>query len=263
MLFFLSSISFKDPEWKYIATIPTSPIHKFSTDPYNFFYISDEKGNVTKYAPDGKVVVVYSPRKNSPITLLEGWRNVNIFLFYRNFQEYKILDRFMTERSSSRFDPKQIGFARLATLSADNNLWVVDDRDFSLKKLNLTFNKIEISNSLELIVPELEYDLTYMREYNNNLFIADANSGILVLDNLGNLKTSIPALGVTHFSFLENSIYFLSTEGLIVINLQTGEKKVFPTPQKEIFQGVILDKAQGFFFSKSGIYIFSHSLNIF
>jgi hypothetical protein len=51
--------------------------------------------------------------EKSELTLIESWRNVNVLLFYRNFQEIVLLDRFLANNSSIKMSQfAEIGFAR-------------------------------------------------------------------------------------------------------------------------------------------------------
>jgi len=244
--------------WEFKFSFHTPIIKKVSSDPYGFIYISDERGNIYKIDSLGKNEALYSPKKNSPATLLEGCRNVNLFLFYQNYQEYKLLDRFLTEISQKKLSSEKIGYARLATLSMDNNIWIIDNTDFSLKKLNLQFNRIDINSSLGLILPTGDFEFTFMREFDNNLYLADKNTGILVFDNLGNYKTTIPAIGIHYFSFFRNSIYFISENAFNMVNLLTGHKKQIPLPENINASYALVINNNVYFFENDMVKIFSY-----
>lgn len=260
----LSSFYFKRHEWKLVAAIKTQPIQKVSIDTYSNFFIADDKGNVYKFDSLGKQQLQFSPLKKGDISLLEAWRTVNIFIFYRDLQEYIILDRFLTTsqqnfsfRQFNNNDEKRIGFARLANLASDNNLWVFDDEDFSLKKFSTSLNKVTLHTPLDLILDPSFYDLTYMREYQNLLFINDKNSGILIFDNLGNYKTKLPFKNINYFNFKGNNIYFLSENKLISFDIYTLRQNSIPLPEGKKYNYVLLGENKIYFFSKEDIEIYN------
>lgn len=257
----------KGNEWPLVATIKTSPVKKVSIDPYSNFYIADDRGNVFKFDSVGRQVLQFSPPKKANVTILEAWRTVNIFLFYRDLQEYTILDRFLTTstpnstfRGQNDLDEKRIGFARIANLSSDNNLWVFDDEDFSLKKLNTRTNQVVMHTPLNLILDPQFYELTYMREYQNLLFINDKNSGLLVFDNLGNYKTKIPHEGVVYFNFLGNNLYFISNDHLVTFDIYTARQQSIPLPQNKKYQYALMGNEKIYLFSSDHVEIYNHDI---
>lgn len=249
------TISFKSEqkEWTFLRTVPTPPVHKTSIDRYFNFYIADNKGNLFKFDSLGNEVAKFSPPKKADITLVEAWRAVNVFVFYRQLQEYNFLDRFLTSSTpnfkfANGFDNNDegIGFARLATVAYDNNLWIFDDTDFSLKKYDTQINQITIKTSLDLILDPKFYDLTLIREYQNLLFINDKNSGILVFDNMGNYKHKLEFKDVNYFNFIDNYIYFLQKDKMVIVDLYKGSQKEYPLPQAKNYQYILLSYSMAY-----------------
>jgi hypothetical protein len=243
-------------DWKFLDSIPLkAAVHRASADYYKNMYITDEHGNLYKYDSLGKLQITYSPPKSSKVSLIDAWRGINIFLFYENFQEYVVLDRFLGQTQPLALQRERVGFARVATFALDNNIWVFDDIDFSLKKFNTQFEKIDFNTPLELILDASEYEITFMREYQNQLFIADKNSGILVFDNLGNYKTKLPFVDVSWFSFWDDEIYFAQGDELVRYNLYTFKEHRSPLPLKTRL--VMLYDHKAFFIHKNYIKVYT------
>lgn len=212
-----------------------------STDRYGNIYVADRKGNVYKYDINGTQQSIFSPAKLADVSLLEAWNTVKIFIFYKDLQEYVLSDRFMSATPGYKFNMENVGFARMATLANDNNIWVIDDVDFSLKKVDGANGKILYTNPLQLVLPAAEYDISFMREYQNTLFIADANSGILVFDNLGNYRKKLFYKNVKHIGFSENYMYLVQNGKLVQFNLYTFEEKITELPDAEILQVTVFE----------------------
>jgi hypothetical protein len=232
-LLFLLVLHAQGQDWQLLSEFDLkAKVHRVSSDNYKSVLITDINGTLYKYDSTGKPINVYSPPKRSKVTLLEGDRTMNIFLFYENFQEYVFLDRFFNQTQPLPLPRERVGFARVATVALDNNIWLFDDLDFSLKKFNTQFQNIDITTPLNLILDATEYEITFLREYQNQLFIADKNSGILVFDNLGNYKTKLPFMNVNWFGFLNDQIYFIQNEELVVYNLYSYKEQRFSLPIK-------------------------------
>jgi len=259
----LPSFTSEKLQWTYLRTVKTIPIKNVSIDRYSNIFVSDDKGNLFRYDSLGNESLKYSPLKKAEISILESWRTVNIFMFYRELQEFNIIDRFLTTSSSNfKFlnevenDEISIGFARLATIAGDNNIWVFDDEDFSLKKYHTQLNKVIINTPLELILNTQYYDLNFIREYQNLVFINDKNSGVLVFDNLGNYKNKIDAQGINYFNFLDNYLYFIKDDKLVMLDIYKGDQQSFNIPEGKKYQFILLTRSLAYLFDKDQIDIY-------
>jgi hypothetical protein len=201
-----------------------------SLDRYNRIFIGDEKGNINQYDTLGKVLLTFSPSRVVRFSLIEAWKTTKVFAFSRDYQQYTLLDRFLVPMGQYPIDENTMGFARIATLSADDNLWLFDEGNFSLKKFNLQSQAITINAPLNLVLDDKDYDLNFMREYQNMLFINDRNSGILVFDNLGNYKKKLSFKGLMTFGLLNEELYFLQDKQLHFFHLYNFTERTLALP---------------------------------
>lgn len=217
-------------EFVEIKSIPIEPATLISTDKQGNIYLALENGTIDQYDNAGNLLHHYSPEKLSEATLIEAWNPLKIFIFYRDFQEYIFLDRFLT--ANNRFSLAEISsYIGLATISADNNIWLIDYSDFSLKKFDVTFQQVTLDRPLDLVLNPDDYDLTFMREYQNLLFIADKSKGILLFDNLGNYLRQVSTNQTDYFSFLEDELYFISDSTIHLINIYNEESRKINLPE--------------------------------
>jgi hypothetical protein len=202
-----------------------------SLDRYNHIFVGDERGNVNQYDAEGKFLLTYSPPKVVRLSLLEAWNTTKIFTFSRDFQQYTLLDRFLTPIGQYSLDETTVGFARVASLSADDNLWLFDEVDFSLKKLLLRTGAVSINAPMNRILDARDYDLAFLREYQHMLFISDRNSGLLVFDNLGNYRKKLPFKGLSSFGMLNEEVYFLQGSEVHFFHLYTFAERSLTLPE--------------------------------
>ncbi|MCS7003707.1 MAG: hypothetical protein NZM38_00105 [Cytophagales bacterium] len=196
-----------------------------SLNRYEQLFIADIEGNLYQYDTNLKLIQTFSPQKKSFPTILEAWETMRIFVFFQELQEYVLLNRILGQPENNRFRQENIHFVRAATLSADGNLWLFDEIDFTLKKYQFSQKNILIASPLDLTLLTPETDIRFMREYQNKLFIAEKAHGILVFDNMGNYLETIPAKGVEWFSFYENSLIFKRESHWVVHHLYTHQEK--------------------------------------
>ena len=115
-----------------------------------------------------------------------------------------------------------------------NQIRLRDDTDFSLKKYDRQFNKVLNINSLDSTLDARDYDISFLREYQSNLYLCDRLSGILVFDSFGSYKKKIPFKGIDFFSFHEDELYYLQNDSLHFFHLYlfNTHEIAFPTDKK-------------------------------
>lgn len=200
-------------------------VSSISIDQDGNVYTVNKSGTLTKWDLTGSPLLTFSPPKLGSVTLLEAWQGLRPFLFYRDFQEFILLDRFLTSSSNYDFPSLGIGYVQLATLGFDNNLWVIDVNDFSLKKIDLLYKAIINNTSLEFLLKPDLHEINFMREYQNLLFINDEITGIMVFDNFGNYLRSIEVSGLTQLGFFKNEAYYLKNQKLNFIDIYNQEAR--------------------------------------
>ncbi|MCS6967535.1 MAG: hypothetical protein RMJ44_03850 [Cytophagales bacterium] len=216
-------------------TVPLAEAVALSADAYGNLYVGDKQGNIHAYDSLGNYRLTYSPTEVAQVSLLDARATVRIFAFYRELQRFDLLNRFLTPIETYRFQLPEIGFVRMATLAADNSLWIYDDSNFSLKKFDKKFNYVLLQTDLSLIFSGAYLDIVQMLEYQNQLFLLASNFGILRFDNIGNFINRIP----THtpcFALGGDAIFFYDAGNVIKQNLYTGERALlsFSTPLTEL-----------------------------
>jgi hypothetical protein len=228
-----------------------------SQDRYGQVSVAFESGTVSLFDSTGKKLYEYSPFRPVEVNLLESWRTVKIFAFYKDLQAYSLFNRFLVATAEQYRFPASFGFIRTATLANDDNLWLFDEVDFSLKKYNPETQTLLLDAPMSLILDGKNYNLGFMREYQNLLFISEHNSGILVFDNLGNYRKKLPFPGVTYFSFLEDELYFLQQNELYFFNLYTLAERRLKLPGiPEKIQFTILTGNRLFLLTEKQMYVY-------
>ncbi len=204
-------------------------------DSYHNFYVSNFSGTIFRFdstlsSANKTSNLVFSPEKNASASLLDARNPLRLFVFYREFQEYLQLDRFLTIVKTSNLSTQQLGFVRLAAPTGDNMLWILDDADFSLKKYDQQSEVVIFKTPLDLLLETTNYDLCFMAEYQNQVFLVDRNSGILIFDNMGNFLRKIMIKGVVYCNFKDESICFTDSYKIFIQNIYTNQQQIISLP---------------------------------
>ena len=197
-------------------------IDKFSMDQNGFILVSFENGDITKLSPKLDSLATFSPVKMGAVSNLEAWQGLKIFSFYEPFQEYLLLDRFLSRGSRYPFTENSLSLVQTATFSGDENIWLIEGNEVRLIKYSSKDNVVLLEVPLDLIWQGNEQNIVFLKEYQNLLFAVDAVLGIFIFDNLGNYLNKIDISGLSYCSFYGDQVIFYSNDELRFLNLYDG-----------------------------------------
>lgn len=204
-----------------------------SQDRKGNIFIADSQGSLDVYDTTATRILNFASSNGRAPSHLEAWLTLKVFLYYEAFQEYVILDRFLNTSEPFGLNEELIGYASVASLSSEENIWLFDNTDFSLKKYEPLLDRLLVNTPLDLVLDPDDYRIVYMREYQNLLLLSDFNSGILLFDNLGNLKKKLDYPGVSYVGVLGNSLCFAQGKRFVVYDLYTQEERSVALPAGE------------------------------
>jgi len=204
-----------------VRTLPIPNPQNVSSDLYGNIYIADQQGNLTQYNAKGDSLRHFAPEQVANLHSLEAWKGLEILLFYRDLQRYTWLNRFLTPLETHNLNNEHIGFARVLTYANDGNLWLFDEQDFSLKKYNTRSNTVSLKTPCDLLFNPKTYNLSFLREYQNQVFLLDSHSGIFIFDNFGNYKKKLQFSNINFISFVKDDIVYFQRNILYLYSLYT------------------------------------------
>jgi hypothetical protein len=231
LLALLSSIGLDAQELTKIKTIELkAPPQSISIDRQGNFYIATRRGEIDKYDIDGNLTYQFSPQKRGNATLVEAWQGPSVFLYYKDFQEVTILDRFLSNSKHYALPEEFSSFSSLTTISGDGNLWLIDSQSLSLKKIDIPSNQAIIDNPFNFNFDSDAYSFSHIREYQNQLFISDPNQGLMVFDLFGNFSELIKIPGIEYFNFVNDELIYLHEQKAVLINVYNKQKREIRLP---------------------------------
>ena len=186
-------------------------------------YISYQMGIIRKYNSEGVLLMSYSGDTPSPISSIDVSHSSKIFGLYRDSQSYILLDKFLNPLNQARINAVLIGYAVESAYSADNNLWIFDQSDLSVKKLSLINNMLVTSISLTLILNEIEWEIQQIEEYQNRIYFLNSTGEIFILDNLGNYVRKMELRTDSKIGFMGEYMYYVEGSGIFRYHLYLQE----------------------------------------
>ncbi len=185
-----------------------------------FLVLAD--GDVQKFDKTGKKIG--SHKFDSPPTLVDPLDGVQSFYYKRAENRYGNMSYDFTSVSQHELDPA-FAISPWLVCPALRELWILDSADFSIKKTSLNSTTISLEAALQHLPQKRITDYTYMREYQNYVFLLDKTAGVHVFSPLGKFVRTLGEKNMTYFNFLGEELYYVSGNQLIFIDLYTAERR--------------------------------------
>jgi hypothetical protein len=255
-LIYFCVIAAKGQDIKHIKSNEITPPTNISIDRAGNVYFSGKDGDIFRLNPSLEKQAFFSPSNPATTNILEAWQGLRIFTFHKELQKYRLINRNLSLAEEYDFPPDLIGFAEIATPTFDNNIWVIDQTDFSLKKYVIHSQRIESKTPLDLVLDQEDYQILHCREYQNRLFVSTLNNGILIFDNFGNFIKTMDYLGVDYFNFWQDDLYFILNNSLVKLNLYNDKMSVTKLPEDHSWDFVLIFDQQTYLMSGNNIFLY-------
>jgi hypothetical protein len=181
-------------------------------------YIISSTGQVKKLGPKGDSIGVFNGIRNyGKLYAIDVTNSLKPLLFYKDFSTVVVLDRFLAARTSidlrkfAILQPSAIG------LSYDNNIWVFDQYDNKLKKIDEAGNNLLETADFRSLFNQ---SLAPQKIINDNglVYLADSANGIFVFDNYGAFKRKMMLKSWSSMDVRNGMIVRLGQDAIIVYN---------------------------------------------
>ena len=195
---------------------------KLYVDELNQLYTLKQNNTIVKYDREGQQLFEVSDNTLGPVNVLDVSNPLQILAFHKNFQIVKIFDRTLT--LNSRIDLNNMNLFEIRTVASanDNRIWVFDELNQELLKIDKNGMIQGRNNDLRL---RLKTNATPYRiiEFQNTVYLFDKVHGILIFNAFGEYISQRDFEHGSTFSYLEGMLFYKSPEGLQVYDLTTGE----------------------------------------
>lgn len=140
-----------------------------------------------------------------------------------------MLDRFLTIRNTVNFRKQNIFYVNNVTLSYDNYIWIFDEEDFKLKKIDEE-GKLLLSTVDWRILFDSVPSPVKIIDKNNFVYLYDPENGFYIFDYYGGFKNRLPFLQWTDVEVTGTTMYGFSNGSLFSYELKSLQLKEYKLP---------------------------------
>jgi hypothetical protein len=235
-----------DTTFKLIKIIQ-GDIVDFTVDNLDNIYILNSRNQLKKYNTNGDSVAVFNDvKKFGQVSFIDASNPLKVLLYYQDFATVIMLDRFLNIRNTIDLRKQNIFQAKAIGQSYDNKIWVYDEVENKLKKIDEDGKLMQETADFRLLLGQAPSPMKIFDE-NKYVYLYDSLQGVYVFDYYGALKNNIMILRWNNFKVVGKYIFGSRGDTLYRYEIRTFQYDDWKMPE-QIF------RSKSFNFSSSRLY---------
>jgi len=202
----------------------------FEVDGMDNIYLLTKGHQLKKLDVNGDSVAVYNDvRKYGNPFLVDVTNPLRPLVYFKNFASIVILDRFLSKRDEINLRQQNIFAVKTLATSYDNMIWLFDEQDFKLKKIDYQ-GKVNLeTNDWRLLFDPVPQPITII-DRENFVYLYDIEKGFYIFDYYGSMKSQLPFAGWQHVAVSGNQLYGFTGNVLNNYEINTMKMKKYTIP---------------------------------
>ncbi|MDP4285341.1 MAG: hypothetical protein Q8891_13020 [Bacteroidota bacterium] len=210
----LSIAKAQDDSLFYFLKKIENPISSFTVDNLGELYVINTDNQLKKYNEKGDSVGVFNQvLKYGKLSYVEAQNPWKAILFYENFSTIVLLDKYLNVLGSINLRNQNIFQVKAVTTSYDNNIWLFDEEDNKLKKIDDNGKLISESVDFRLLFDSAPSPRQII-DQDGFVYLYDPQKGLYIFDYYGSFKNKLTFLHWTNFAVIGKTIYGFDKETL-------------------------------------------------
>jgi hypothetical protein len=181
----------------------TGFITDFTTDNLGNIYILTATNQLKKITEKGDSLAVYNDvRRYGKIFSIDASNPLKVLVYYKDYATIVVLDRLLNVRNTIDLRKQNILQVTAVTPSYDNNIWLFDELDNKIKKIDnngrVLLESVDFRQITDVApAPESMFDK------DGDLYLYDRNKGVLVFDYYTAQKHRHPLMSITDVQVID------------------------------------------------------------
>lgn len=213
-IFYASSVFAQDDSLFHLIKKINSPVSSFAVDNIGELYLITPDNQLKKYNEKGDSVGVFNQvtqyGKLAYVDAQNPWKTI---LYYENFSTIVLLDKYMNFVTAINLNKIGIYRVRAVTTSYDNNIWLFDEQDNTLKKIDDNGNLLSQTVDFRILFDSAP-DPVKIIDRDGFVYLYDPEKGIYTFDYYGSFKSKLVFLHWNDMQVIGKTIYGFDDENL-------------------------------------------------
>ena len=230
----------------YFTKLISGDFSYFATDNLDNIYLLSSNNQLKKINSNGDSAGVFNDvRKYGKLFAIDVTNPLKLLLYYQNFSTVVVLDRFLNVRNVINLRNQNIFNVKTIATSYDNNIWLFDEGDAKLKKID--DNGLVLSETIDFrMVFDSIPSPVQILDTDGFVTLYDPNKGFYIFDYYGALKNKLPFLQWKNVAVISNKVTGNKLYGFgdsVLYQYQTGSLQLKEYKLPDVFNQSIQIKA--------------------
>ena len=226
--------------------------YDLEVDKLGDYYIIDQSLEIRKFDSNHKLLYTFSDANNGELTMIDVSNPHKVLVFYIEQQIIMILDNTLSE--IGKINLNNNSYYTAAGRSNDGYIWLYDSFLLRLIKVNNEGKQIEETFPVSSVAPK---DIKDAKIYDkdNYVMIIDVEKGVLMYNNLGLFKKTIPLLNINKPNIVSSNLYYYDNIELKYFNydLRLNEKYIaYDFTNNKVVPSIVIYENHHFYMLNDG-----------
>lgn len=207
------------------------PISSYAVDNLGELYIINADNQLKKYNEKGDSVGVFNQvtqfGKLSYVEAQNPWKSI---LFYKNFSTIVLLDKYLNVIGNINLRNKNIFGVKAVTASYDNNIWLYDEQDNKLKKIDDNGKLLSETVDFRMLFDAVPTPEKIINR-DGFIYLYDPQKGVYIFDYYGSFKNKLTFLNWVDIAVIDKTIYGFDIENLYKYTPPIPDLEKFKLPE--------------------------------
>ncbi len=218
-----------DSVFQFIRSVKGS-FSYFNVDNLDNIYLITNGNQLKKINAAGDSAGVFNDvkRYGNP-TSIDVTNPLKILLYYKPFSTVIVLDRLLNIRNTINFRKQNIFAVQCIAASYDNNIWLFDEQDYKLKKIDETGVRLQETTDWRILLDTVPSPARII-DRNNFIYLYDTEKGFYIFDYYGGFKNRLAFTGWNNVEVSGKVIYGFNNNVLYSYELSSFQLKEYKLP---------------------------------
>ena len=212
-----------DSSFQFLRSIK-GKFFNFNVDNLNNIYLITNNNQLKKFDEKGDSVSIFNDvkRYGNPSSV-DVSNPLKILLYYKPFSTVLVLDRLLNMRNTINFRKQNIFSVQTIAASYDNNIWLFDEQDYKLKKIDEEGRLQQETTDFRMLFDSVPSPLQLI-DRDSFVYLYDPEKGFYIFDYYGTYKNRLAFLnwsnvevsGKMMYGFSNNKLYSYELKSLLL-----------------------------------------------
>ena len=232
ILFSLASSAQEKANFLFEKSIPGN-YKDFEVDVLGNMYLLSAQNQLKKINSRGDSVGVFNDiRRYGKIASMDVTNPLKCLIYFKNFSTIVVLDRFLQPINTIDLRKQSIFQVKAVAQSYDNKIWVFDEQNQMLKKIDDNGNVLISTPDLRMVFDEMPSPEKIV-DQDGYVYLYDPEKGVYIFDIYGSFKNRISYLDLQSFTVFGKTIAGINEGLLITYGTGTLTEKKYRLPAHE------------------------------